>query len=65
MGWPTLLNTPVVKKKITLTSDWQTFEVKQVVSQGVAADKARFGFTFGYQAQSFEIADLTVTNLGQ
>jgi hypothetical protein len=57
--------TPVVSKKVVLTSSWQTYEVKEVVSQGQAVETLRFGFTFGDQAQTFEIADLTVVNQGK
>lgn len=57
--------TPVVSKKVVLTSDWQTYEVKEVVSQGQAVETLRFGFTFGDQAQTFELADLAVVNQGK
>lgn len=55
--------TTVVGEKLELTKQWKKYEVKKVASQAMTAEEARFGFIFGFRAQTFEIADLKVVKV--
>ncbi len=57
--------TAVLGKKVELTSEWKDYEITGPAKIGLTADQARFGFVYGFQAQTFEIAKLSVVNKGK
>ena len=52
--------TPLIEQRVEFSRKWKPYEIVGKAGQKLASADGRFGFTFGAQAQTFEIANLEV-----
>ena len=54
-----------VAETLTVGTEWKEYTISGVAKAALPAASGRFGFTVGYQAQTIEIAKITVVDLGK